>query len=57
MVLGFNDDPVLPGKGSAIFLHLAQPDYAATAGCVALALPDMLAALAQLHPGDSIEIS
>jgi L,D-peptidoglycan transpeptidase YkuD (ErfK/YbiS/YcfS/YnhG family) len=57
MVLGFNDDPVMPGKGSAIFLHLAQPDYAATAGCVALALPDMLAALAQLRPGDQIGIS
>ena len=56
VVLGFNDDPVLPGKGSAIFLHLARPDYAATAGCVALALPDMLAALAQLRPGDAVEI-
>ena len=24
VVLGFNDDPVVPGKGSAIFLHLAR---------------------------------
>lgn len=36
-VLGWNDDPVEPGRGSAIFLHLARPDYAATDGCVALA--------------------
>src|SRR5580698_7995560 len=26
VVLGHNDDPVLPYMGSAIFLHLAKPD-------------------------------
>ena len=57
VVLGFNDDPVVAGKGSAIFLHLAKADYAPTAGCVALALDDMLAALAQLKPGDCIAIA
>ncbi len=40
--LGYNDDPVVPGKGSAIFMHVAKPDYAPTEGCVALALPDLL---------------
>jgi len=44
-VLGWNDDPPLPGRGSAIFLHLATPSLAPTAGCVALALPDLLAVL------------
>lgn len=43
--LGYNDAPVLPGMGSAIFLHCAQPDYAPTAGCVALALQDLLMVL------------
>jgi L,D-peptidoglycan transpeptidase YkuD (ErfK/YbiS/YcfS/YnhG family) len=55
-VLGYNDDPVVPGRGSAIFLHLARPDYSPTHGCVALALDDVLAALAQLRPGDRIVI-
>ena len=55
-VLGYNDDPVVPGKGSAIFLHLAKPDYAPTHGCVALAFADALAALEQLQPGDEIVI-
>ena len=56
-VLGYNDDPVVPGKGSAIFLHLAKPDYAHTQGCVALAFADALAALEQLEPGDEIVIA
>jgi L,D-peptidoglycan transpeptidase YkuD (ErfK/YbiS/YcfS/YnhG family) len=44
-ILGHNDDPPVAGMGSAIFLHVARPDYAPTLGCVALALPDLLAFL------------
>lgn len=40
--LGYNDDPVVIGKGSAIFMHVARPNYPPTEGCVALALPDLL---------------
>ncbi len=40
--LGHNDDPVVPGAGSAIFLHLAKPDYSPTEGCVALKFLDLL---------------
>lgn len=46
VVLGHNDDPVMPGQGSAIFLHLATRDYAPTAGCIALARADLLAVIA-----------
>jgi L,D-peptidoglycan transpeptidase YkuD (ErfK/YbiS/YcfS/YnhG family) len=45
-VLGWNDAPTVPGRGSAIFLHVARPDFAPTDGCVALALPDLRATLA-----------
>jgi L,D-peptidoglycan transpeptidase YkuD (ErfK/YbiS/YcfS/YnhG family) len=55
-VVGFNDDPVVPGKGSAIFLHLAKADYLPTAGCVALKEEDLRAALEQLRPGDKLII-
>ena len=55
-VLGYNDDPVVPGKGSAIFMHLAKPDYSSTQGCVALAQDDLLAAIEQLRPGDLVVI-
>ena len=43
--LGYNDAPVVPGAGSAIFLHLARRGYAPTAGCVALSRPDLLRVL------------
>jgi L,D-peptidoglycan transpeptidase YkuD (ErfK/YbiS/YcfS/YnhG family) len=43
--LGYNDDPVIAGSGSAIFLHVARPDYTATEGCVALAQADLLSVL------------
>ena len=56
VVIGFNDDPVVADKGSAIFLHLAHPDYRPTAGCVALSESDLRAALEQLKPGDGIRI-
>ena len=42
VIIGHNDDPPQPGDGSAIFLHVARPDYGPTEGCVAFALPDLL---------------
>lgn len=54
--LGYNDAPVVPGRGSAIFLHLARPDYAPTQGCIACAREDLLALLAAAKPGDGLEI-
>lgn len=56
VVLGYNDDPPVAGKGSAIFMHVARPGYAPTEGCVALALPDLEAVLARCGPGDCIHI-
>lgn len=54
--LGHNDSPPIAGLGSAIFLHLAHPDYSATQGCVALALPHLLAVLHDSAPGSMLEI-
>ncbi len=56
VVLGHNDDPPVPGMGSAIFLHLARPDYSGTEGCVAVALDDMLELLREAEPGDAVDI-
>ncbi len=57
VVLGHNDAPPEPGKGSAIFLHIARPDYAPTEGCVALARGDLLRLLAVCRPGDRLCIT
>ena len=55
--IGYNDAPVVPGKGSAIFLHLAKSDYAPTEGCVAMFLPDWREILPYLTPETRIDIS
>lgn len=57
VILGHNDNPPVSGMGSAIFLHVARPDYAPTEGCVAVARDDLLELLAQAAPGDALEIS
>jgi len=56
LVLGHNDDPPVPGAGSAIFVHVARPDLAPTEGCVALARDDLAALAARLAPGDAMAI-
>jgi L,D-peptidoglycan transpeptidase YkuD (ErfK/YbiS/YcfS/YnhG family) len=43
--LGYNDHPVVPGKGSAIFLHCMHDSGRATEGCIAMRKEDLLAVL------------
>jgi L,D-peptidoglycan transpeptidase YkuD (ErfK/YbiS/YcfS/YnhG family) len=57
VVIGYNMDPVVAGAGSAIFLHVAAPDFAPTAGCVAVEKEVLLALLPLLGPGSKITIS
>ena len=54
--LGYNDDPVVPKKGSAIFLHIAKDGMLPTEGCVALSRADLLSILPQFKSGMHIEI-
>jgi L,D-peptidoglycan transpeptidase YkuD (ErfK/YbiS/YcfS/YnhG family) len=55
-VLGHNDDPVVPGAGSAVFLHVAAPGSRPTAGCVALRLVDLTPVLHDAAPGDRVVV-
>ena len=55
-VLGWNDDPVEAGRGSAIFMHVARPGYEPTEGCIALALTDLLEILADCRPDTLVRV-
>jgi L,D-peptidoglycan transpeptidase YkuD (ErfK/YbiS/YcfS/YnhG family) len=50
----YNDAPVVPGRGSAIFLHVATGR--ATNGCVSLPRPELVRVLRLLRPGATISI-
>jgi L,D-peptidoglycan transpeptidase YkuD (ErfK/YbiS/YcfS/YnhG family) len=56
VVIGYNTDPVVPGKGSAIFLHCASPEFRGTEGCIAIARDGLLPLLGLLGPGSTITI-
>lgn len=56
-VIGYNTAPVVQGKGSAIFLHVAAPDYSGTEGCIAVARETLVSLLGLLGPGSTITIS
>src|ERR1700744_539345 len=51
-----NTSPRVPSRGSAVFLHLARPDFAPTAGCVSMTQSAMLRLLARLGPQTEIII-
>ena len=47
-VIGYNADPIVPGRGSGVFLH-ASTDRA-TLGCVSFPLPKLVRTLRWLRP-------
>lgn len=56
LVISHNQNPVVPGAGSAVFVHLERPDKGPTAGCVALQLPDLLQLLKSAGPETELHI-
>jgi len=57
VVVGYNDDPVVPGRGSAIFLHLARDDFSPTEGCVAFGRETLLKILAECDADTRLTVS
>lgn len=57
VVLDYNVRPRIRGRGSAIFMHVAHPDYAPTAGCIALRRPHLMLLLSRLARGSVIKVS
>lgn len=57
VVIGYNDQPVVPGKGSAIFFHLTDGKvFAPTAGCVAVSHDHMQEILAGTSASAQIKL-
>jgi L,D-peptidoglycan transpeptidase YkuD (ErfK/YbiS/YcfS/YnhG family) len=54
-VVDYNTAPAVPGRGSAIFVHVDLGH--ATNGCVSLPRPQLLAILELLRPGATIRIA
>lgn len=55
-VIEYNTDPVVPGAGSAIFMHVQGGPNVATSGCVSLAREDLCELLAWLDREKSPQI-
>jgi L,D-peptidoglycan transpeptidase YkuD (ErfK/YbiS/YcfS/YnhG family) len=56
VVVGYNDAPVVSGKGSAIFLHVARTNYTPTVGCVAFKPSDLLSILSTIDKGSHLVV-
>ncbi len=56
VVVDYNLRNPVPGRGSAIFLHIAAPGFTPTAGCVAVSPVAMRRILARSGPGTVLNI-
>tara|TARA_B100000965_G_scaffold127833_1_gene106388 strand:- start:2302 stop:2793 length:492 start_codon:yes stop_codon:yes gene_type:complete len=56
LVLNFNIKPTRKGKGSAIFIHVANKKYKPTAGCVALKKKDLKNVIRKITKKTIVEV-
>ncbi len=54
VVIGHNDDPVVAGAGSCIFLHITRGDYEPTEGCASFIEEDLLKLVRLFSVGDQV---
>ena len=48
IITNYNMNPIIRGKGSAIFLHIARNNYKPTRGCIAISKRNMRSLLLTL---------
>jgi L,D-peptidoglycan transpeptidase YkuD (ErfK/YbiS/YcfS/YnhG family) len=56
IVLNYNMNPIIKGKGSAIFIHFANKQFKPTGGCIALRKKDLLLLLNVIKKNTKIKI-
>jgi L,D-peptidoglycan transpeptidase YkuD (ErfK/YbiS/YcfS/YnhG family) len=54
--LDHNTRPRIAGRGSAVFVHVARPGFAPTAGCVALTAAALRRLIARASPRTRIVV-
>ena len=57
LIINYNTNPVIPNKGSAIFLHISTNDYKPTNGCIAINANDFIEILELIDINEKINIS
>ena len=55
-VINYNTFPIIPGHGSAIFLHIAKPGFLGTEGCIAIEREVLIEIATSLTADSTIEI-
>ena len=55
-IIDYNLNPIIRGKGSAIFLHVASDDYSPTQGCVAIKKEELFQIATKLDKNSTISI-
>jgi L,D-peptidoglycan transpeptidase YkuD (ErfK/YbiS/YcfS/YnhG family) len=56
VVINYNINPIIKGKGSAIFLHVAKKNYKKTQGCIALKKSELLNLVSKIKKNTQIKI-
>jgi L,D-peptidoglycan transpeptidase YkuD (ErfK/YbiS/YcfS/YnhG family) len=56
VVLNYNINPIIKGKGSAIFLHVAKKNYKKTQGCIALKKSELLNLVSKIKKNTQVKI-
>ncbi len=56
LVVNYNMQPIIPNKGSAIFIHISQKNNP-TSGCISLNKNNLIEILTSLKPSDKIKIT
>lgn len=56
LISNHNHEPAVPGMGSAVFWHIAQPDFRPTEGCVACTREALESLLPHITPGTILDI-
>tara|TARA_B100000686_G_scaffold195220_1_gene202121 strand:- start:11093 stop:11590 length:498 start_codon:yes stop_codon:yes gene_type:complete len=56
LIIKYNTNPVIPYKGSAIFMHIMDNNHKPTKGCIGLKINDFMEILSTLKINDKIKI-